>query len=38
VSVASVTLQALLSLWLVRREFRLRMPTQAPAAAPTQRA
>jgi putative MATE family efflux protein len=38
VSVASVTLQALLSLWLVRREFRLRMPTQAPAAAPAQRA
>ena len=34
VSVASVTLQALFSLWLVRREFRLRMPAQAPAAAP----
>jgi putative MATE family efflux protein len=34
VSVASVTLQALTSLWLVRREFRLRMPAQAPAPVP----
>jgi putative MATE family efflux protein len=29
VSVASVTLQAILSLWLVRREFRLRLPASA---------
>jgi putative MATE family efflux protein len=29
VSVASVTLQAVLSLWLVRREFRLRLPVSA---------
>jgi putative MATE family efflux protein len=29
VSVTSVTLQALFSLWLVRREFRLRMPVPA---------
>jgi putative MATE family efflux protein len=36
VSVTSVTLQALFSLWLVRREFRLRMPAAAPAAAPAQ--
>jgi putative MATE family efflux protein len=36
VSVTSVTLQALTSLWLVRREFRLRMPAAAPAAAPAQ--
>jgi putative MATE family efflux protein len=34
VSVTSVTLQALFSLWLVRREFRLRLP--AAAAAPAQ--
>jgi MATE family, multidrug efflux pump len=31
VSVTSVTLQALFSLWLVRREFRLRLPAVAPA-------
>jgi putative MATE family efflux protein len=31
-SVASVTLQALVSLWLVRREFRRRVPVVAPAA------
>jgi hypothetical protein len=36
VSVTSVTLQALFSLWLVRREFRLRMPAAAPAMAPAQ--
>jgi putative MATE family efflux protein len=29
VSVASVTIQAILSLWLVRREFRLRLPANA---------
>jgi putative MATE family efflux protein len=29
VSVASVTLQAIVSLWLVRREFRLRVPVSA---------
>jgi hypothetical protein len=29
VSVASVALQAVFSLWLVRREFRLRLPGAA---------
>jgi hypothetical protein len=32
-SVASVTLQALFSLWLVRREFRLRLAA-TPASVP----
>jgi MATE family, multidrug efflux pump len=32
VSVASVALQAIFSLWLVRREFRLRLPTAAVSA------
>lgn len=33
VSVASVTVQALLSLWLVRRELRRRLPAEVPATA-----
>ena len=33
VSIASVTLQAIFSLWLVRREFRLRLPSAATALA-----
>jgi hypothetical protein len=33
ISVASVTLQAVFSLWLVRRELRLRLRV-APASAP----
>jgi Na+-driven multidrug efflux pump len=36
VSVTSVTLQALFSLWLVRREFRLRLSAAAQAVAPAQ--
>jgi hypothetical protein len=31
-SVASVALQAIFSLWLVRREFRLRLPAAAVSA------
>ena len=34
-SVASVALQAVFSLWLVRREFRLRLPGAAAASVPT---
>jgi Na+-driven multidrug efflux pump len=33
VSIGSVTLQACFSLWLVRREFRLRLPLAAEALA-----
>src|SRR5208282_6773849 len=33
VSIASVTLQAIFSFWLVRREFRLRLPLAAAAVA-----